>query len=561
MSLEPNASTHMESPNPVLRGSHDVRMMSAMRLTLATSALLIIWFDPPKPDHFLQAAYATLVLYTLYSLFICLASVRRARLVPIRFLHWIDLGWYVLLISLSGGTDSIFFFFFFFSILNAAFVRGYSWGLRITIISVLLFTLLSYLITPALGKFEMNRFLLRYVNLLVIGYMIAYWGGSEITLRDRLRLLKEVSLLSNPRFGVDQTIQSILESLRSFYNADTCLLVFSKKSSGGGPYQMNRVDRNQSKRHAPTEMTKETAWMLLLASPTQAAIYRNSARRKTLLYDVKTGSTCEKVVENPALFNAFEGKSCLTVPVYNRNQMLGRIYIVGGKRPFDYEEIDFVLQLIEQVIPVLENIRLVDRLASDAAEQERRKIGQNIHDSVIQPYIGLQFGLAAVRQKLTSGNTDVVNEIRDLLKLTEGEIEELRRFVGGLRRGESPQNAFFPAIRQFAARFAEATGLHIEINSSDDLPINDRLAAELFMMIEEGLSNVRRHSSSSFAKVVITCQNSDLILQLTNHHRKELEPISFTPRSIADRAAALGGKTTVYTDEKNDTTVTVQIPL
>ena len=342
MSLELNASKHMESTNPVAQGSHDVRMMSAMRLTLATSALLIIWFDPPKPDHFLPATYYTLFLYTLYSLFICLASIRRPRLVPIRFLHWIDLGWYVLLISLSGGTDSIFFFFFFFAILNASFVRGYNWGLRITIISVLLFTLLAYLITPAQGKFEMNRFLLRYVNLLVIGYMIAYWGGSEITLRDRLRLLKEVSLLSNPRFGVNQTIQSILESLRSFYNADTCLLIFSKTSSGGGPYQMNRVDRNQSKRHAPTEMTKETAWMLLLASPTQAAFYRNRARSKTLLYDVKTGSTCEKIVENPALFNAFEGKSCLTVPVYNRNQMLGRLYIVGGKHSFDYEEIDFV---------------------------------------------------------------------------------------------------------------------------------------------------------------------------------------------------------------------------
>ncbi|MFZ0061215.1 MAG: histidine kinase [Pyrinomonadaceae bacterium] len=560
MSHDLSASTNTESPAPVVKDSPDVRMMSAMRLALAASALLIIWFDPPKPDHFLPAAYATLVLYTLYSLFICLASVRRARLVPISFLHWIDLSWYVLLISLSGGTDSVFFFFFFFAILNAAFIRGYNWGLRITIISVLLFTLLAYLITPAQGKFEMNRFLLRYVNLLVIGYMIAYWGGSEITLRDRLRLLKEVSLFSNPRFGVDQTIQSILESLRSFYNADTCLLVFSKKSSGGGPYQMNRVDRNQSKRHAPTEMTKETAWMLLLASPTQAAIYRNSARRKTLLYDVKTGSTSEKVVENPALFNAFEGKSCLTVPVYNRNQMLGRIYIVGGKRSFDYEEIDFVLQLIEQVIPVLENIRLVDRLASDAAEQERRKIGQDIHDSVIQPYIGLQFGLAAVRQKLISGNTDVVNEIKDLLELTDGEIQELRRFVGGLRRGETSQNAFLPAVRHFAAKFSDATGLQIEINAPDDLPVYDRLAAELFQMIEEGLSNIRRHSSSSYAMLGISSQNGNLTLQLRNDRRKGLEVASFTPRSIADRAAALGGKTLVYADQ-NETVVSVQIPL
>ena len=558
MSLEPPAQ--LESSSPVWRGLNDVRMMSAMRLTLAGSALLIVWFDPYQPDPFLPAIDATILLYTLYSLVIYVASVRWTRLVPIRFLHWIDLAWYVLLISLSGGLVSPFFFFFFFAILTASFGRGFSWGLRVTLICTLLFSVISYLIPPPEGDFEVNRFLLRYVCLLVIGYMIAYWSGAEIRLRNRLRLLKEVSLLSNPRFGVDQTIQSIIETVRGFYNADTCLLIFSKTSNGGGPYYLYRTNRAEPKNQKPAEMTQETAWMLLLASPTQAAIYRKRARAKAMLYDVKTGRLTEEIVESSTLFNTFEGKSCLTVPVYNRNQMLGRLYVVDGKRSFDYSEIDFTLQVIKQMIPVLENIRLVDRLASEAAEQERRKIGQDIHDSVIQPYIGLQFGLAAVKQKLISGNTDVMNEVRDLLELTEGEIQELRQYVGGLKRGEPSQDAFLPAVRHFATKFSDATGLRVEINSENDLRIYDRLAAELFQMIEEGLSNVRRHSRSSYAKVGISRQNGDLILQLRNDLRKGVEVPSFTPRSIADRATALGGKTVVYTDN-NETVVSVQIPL
>lgn len=560
MNLDPSKTSYPGGRESISQRSQDVRMISAMRLALAASTFVIIWIDPPQPDQFLPATYITLFLYTLYSLFVFIASFRWSKILPISYLQWIDLSWYVVLIALSGGTDSVFFFFFFFAILVASFGSGFRWGLQVTIVATLVFTILSLLIAHSKGTFEINRFLLRYVNLLVIGYMIAYWGGSEVTLRERLRLLKEVSLMSNPRFGVDQTIQSIIESLRSFYDADTCLLVFSKVSYGGGPYQLHRVDRHQSKKRTPSEMTEETAWMLLLASPTQAAIYRKRARGRTLLYDVKTGRSSERVLENSTLFNAFEGKSCLTVPVYNRNQMLGRLYIVGGTRSLNYSEIDFVLQLTEQVIPVLENIRLVDRLASDAAEQERRKIGQDIHDSVIQPYIGLQYGLAAVRQKLMSGNTDVANEIRDLLKLTEGEIEDLRRYVGGLRRGENPQSAFLPAVRQFAAKFSEATGLQIEINSPDDLPIYDRLGAELFQMIEEGLSNIRRHSSSSYAKLAISSENGDLLLQLRNDGRKSLDAGSFTPRSIADRAAALGGKTLVYAD-KHETVISVQIPL
>jgi signal transduction histidine kinase len=42
---------------------------------------------------------------------------------------------------------------------------------------------------------------------------------------------------------------------------------------------------------------------------------------------------------------------------------------------------------------------------------------------------------------------------------------------------------------------------------------------------------------------------------------KRLGEASFTPRSIVERAAALGGHTVVYTDANFDTVVSVQIPL
>ena len=539
-----------------------MRMISAMRLVLAASALLITYIDPSKPAHFVGLTDIALVLYTIYSAVVYDLAFRRSTLLPRKILHWLDVAWYVPLVALTDGTNSLFFFFFFFAILVASFGRGFSEGLRVTLVSTVVFTLVSYWTIPRDGTFELNRFLLRYIDLLVLGYMIAYWGGSEIKSRARLGLLKEVSLLSNPRFGVDQTIHSIIESLRSFYHADACLLVFVKNSNGIGPYQLHRVDRNNALGNAPSEMPEEMVRVFLTASPpTHAAIYNKGMHGKTLLYDIVTGQLTKGDWGGFKLLHAFEGKSCLTVPVHNRNQMLGRLYVVGGARPFDYAEIDFVLQLIEQVIPVLENIRLVDRLASAAAEQERRRIAQDIHDSVIQPYIGLQFGLAAVSQKLKAGNMDVMNEIRDLLELTHGEIAELRHYVGGLRQGESPQNPFLPAVRRFASKFSEATGLHIDVKASDDLPVYDRLAAELFQMIEEGLSNIRRHSSSSYARVEISRQNGNLVLQLKNRRRRGLADASFTPRSIADRAAALGGQTVVFTDKNNDTVVSVQIPL
>lgn len=302
------------------------------------------------------------------------------------------------------------------------------------------------------------------------------------------------------------------------------------------------------------------ARVFLTVSPSHAIIYRRGNPGEMLVYDTKIKDAVNKEVERPAFLNAFDGKSCFSVAIYYRAQPVGRLYIVGGTHRFDYADIDFVLQVMEQVTGVLENIRLVDSLASEAAGQERRKIAQDIHDSVIQPYIGLQFGLAAIKEKVINGQ-EVLTNVEELLALTTGEIADLRSYVGGLRRGETPRDIFLPAVRRFALKFSEATGLIVEINGSDDLPIYDRLAAELFQMIEEGLSNVRRHSTSTYAKLDIGMKDGHLEMQLRNERLKRLGEASFIPRSIADRVAALGGQTTVYTDKNHDTVVSIQIPL
>jgi len=542
-----------------------------MRVLLAFSALIVIYIDPAEPDRLVGPTYIALAGYAAYSLLLYIFSLREKEAVSLRILHWLDVAWYTFLIGLSNGTNSIFYFFFFFAILVASFGWGLRSGLSVTIVSAVLFTAVGYLTVPNGSEFHLNRFLLRTIQLLILGYLIAVWGGLQNRLRARLRLLKEVSLVSNPRFGVERTVQTVLESLRACYRAETCLLMLPKSegnrpirlygSSSEEPYTLYRSDRSgEDSRHSSYELSDETARNFLPGSPSETIIYRAGKPAETLLYDSKTGGLSRSDSDNTAFVNAFDGKSCLSVPVYYRGQPVGRLNIVGSTHQFDYADIDFVLQVIEQVTSVLENIRLVDSLASDAAGQERRKIAQDIHDSVIQPYIGLQFGLAAVKHKAENGE-DVLETVEELLALTNGEIADLRSYIGGLRRGETRREIFLPAVRRFASKFSEATGLVVEVHGNDELPIYDRLAAELFQMIEEGLSNVRRHSTSTYAKLDVAIKDGQLELTLKNERLKRLGEASFVPRSIADRATALGGRTTVYADENRDTVVCVQIPL
>jgi hypothetical protein len=220
--------------------SLDERLVNFTRFVLALSALIIIYIDPSEPDRLVNITYTTLTLYTVYSAFVYSLSLRNEsafRSIPF---YWIDVAWYMVLVSLSSGTNSLFFFFFFFAILVASFRSGYRTGLNVTIVSATLFIVTGYFTTPSL--IESNRFLLRPICLASIGYLMAYWGDSETTHKRRLALLKDVSRSANPRFGVDETVGSIMKKLREFYDAGTCRRArrFAKRGAGGNDTESNK---------------------------------------------------------------------------------------------------------------------------------------------------------------------------------------------------------------------------------------------------------------------------------------------------------------------------------
>ena len=551
------------SNDPLSEQWIDLRLIAGMRVVLGTSALLVVLIQQNTPLHI--PIYLTLILYTLYGLLIYHLSVRRNPIVAHKSIPWLDAVWYIPLIAFSSDSNNLFYYFFFFSIIVASFSWGFSHGLKLTLVSACIYTIVK-LLTTRETAIDLNYFLLAPIGILIFGYIIARWGGYHTQLKNRLKLLKEVTIFSNPRFGIDRTIKAILDSIRAFYDAETCVLVIPGKPGDAESYLMYRVVRGvHPSRSAPPEIGRDAAEQFLSPSLDYAVIYQKAKSSHTRLFDLKTRLFVESnSASSDKLAGMLEAGRYLSVPVYYRHQGVGRLYIIDGPNQFDSADMDFVLQLMDHVTPVMENIRLIDNLASDAAEQERRRIAHDIHDSVIQPYLGLQFGLSALDQKLEAGNTAIRGNVQELLELTNHELAELRRFVWGLKATEERGDILVPAIERFAERFSVVTGIKVDVAAYGKIKINDRLAAELFQIVAEGLSNVRRHAFCRDARIEISCRDNSLLLQIKNSRPRtdgQDGVKSFRPHSIAERAAALGGETQVFVDDKDYTVVSVGIPL
>lgn len=541
-----------------------------MRLILALSALLIIYIDPSEPDRFVAITYGALVIYSLYSAVLYFLSVRRSQRLPNRIAHWVDVGCFLILVALSSGTSSIFFFFFFFAILVASFRWGFTTGFRVALVSALLFTIVGFATAPAGQGFELNRFLLRPIYLLVLGYMIAFWGGREIRLIQRLRLLKEITTLSNPRFGVGHTIGSMLKRLQAFYKADSCLLIMVDPALNKA--RLFRLEHNQLAESVRAEVIPSQLAQLLLSLPEDLAIihrgqqpthwFKNSSDYALNL----KGEMADPAVwqrASKSLAAKLEIESFISVPLYYRGKAIGRLYLTAHRGVFDNSDIELLIQVVEQLMPVIHNIRLLARLASNAAEQERQRLARDIHDSVIQPYIGLHYKLAAIHNKISAGE-DVAAEIAQLFQMTANEVHSLRGFVRGLKDSDGREDNFLSAVRRFAAQFAFNYDLDVVVESKGEFNLNNRFAAELIQIVHEGLSNVRKHTAATSSKITFERADSSLQLSIENNGARaedEAAHASFVPVSITERAEELGGHVDVERSLDGYTIVKVEIPL
>ena len=548
----------------------DRRMVAATRFVLAIGALAIIFIDPTEPDRLVYETYSVMLLYTLYSLYVFL-TIQFDRKLPLfieRHSWWIDTASYLVLISLSSGTNSIFFFFFFFAILTAAFARGFRTGFSVVLVSTTGFWVISLFTTPADTDFDLSPYLLRPLSLLIFGYMVSSWGGYENRSLRRLELLRQIGVLSNPRFGVDRTINVNLELIRDFYNADGCLSITSEVETGA--LELRRVTRDKS--HDLQIMNADSDIMATLTAPPDdiAGVYltRDLARGAWghfKAFDCVGGSVAE-TGRQPfmSIAEMLDAASLLTCPIYYRNQSIGRFFVyTSNVDAFDKSDLTFLLHAIDHFIPIVENIRLVDQMASDSAEQERKRIARDIHDSIIQPYIGLKLGIESLSHFVDNGDSQAPRELEKRLgklgEMAEQGIDDLRSYVHGLSRSSDSSSVLHEALVRFAKRFSDSTGIIVVISCPQNLHLGDRLAAEVFQLIAEALSNIRRHTTSETAAIRLAVEHDRLVVEVSNV-RDGLSPGEFLPKTISSRCESLGGVAMIVNRGK-ETKVKVTIPL
>lgn len=565
-----NNASQILPPGKPLAGFHrmntkagtetDSRMLVMLRCLLAFSAFAIV-AAPSGSGRPSALLYGSLAVYCTFSVIVALLWRQRNWPAMPRPLHWIDALFYALLIALSGSTENYFFLFFFYPILVSSFSWGFREGVLVTLVCTILFASVGLIA-------DQNSTLIPACGLLLFGYVISYLGVYEHLLRNRMALLKEINNPWHPRFGVDHVNITNLERLLDFYDADSCVLIMRRRHSLQNYVMYTATKGKTARADTQQDVSKNVVDALSRLPDTLGAYYHDRSGpwwmkyRGYSAYDFDLQAKTNSFQQDCAVWmNLLDTKAFVTVP-YAHEGTAGRIFLATSNGWFTHADIDFLAQASDAMATVVENMQLVEELIAGAAESERLLMSRDLHDTTIQPYIGLKLALDGLYREAGEKNP-LAPRIFDLIEMTESTIHDLRNYAATLKDNTPMPGEFLvDAMAKQAERLRRFYGIEVEIKSEISTRLKGRLAAEVFQIISESLSNVLRHTAAKKAFVSILYENSRLLLKVGNETPAVAgNVVKFMPRSINERVRAMGGETIVEHGNEGFTVVRVSIPM
>jgi two-component system, NarL family, sensor histidine kinase DegS len=232
--------------------------------------------------------------------------------------------------------------------------------------------------------------------------------------------------------------------------------------------------------------------------------------------------------------------------------------------------------LVETLFRVLRTLqaealaREQDLLTMNAVMQERERLSRELHDGVAQLVAHLLLRLDTIKELVAAGRQQEAEAELERLRGVADEIyEDIGESIAGLRTNLAERGlirALQDYVDQFEERHQIPTGLRTDAAADQLSPL---AALQLFRLVQEALTNVRKHAGAHEATVTVTSNGLDQLRVVIADDGQGFTPASQSNgkaralglTSMRERVEALGGTFQVQSQPGSGTQVTATIPL
>ncbi|CVP22549.1 TPA: sensor histidine kinase [Streptococcus pneumoniae] len=252
--------------------------------------------------------------------------------------------------------------------------------------------------------------------------------------------------------------------------------------------------------------------------------------------------------------------------------LLAQVLVVGRLLIFQRIEVEFlvyllgILTFIDLMTLSSVRIRLVEDLKEAQtkqntqinlllAENERNRIGQDLHDS-----LGHTFAMLSVKTDLAlqlfqiQAYPQVEKELREIQQISKESMREVRTIVENLK------SRTLTSELETVKKMLEIAGIEVEIaNQLDTASLTQELESTASMILLELVTNIIKHAKASKAYLKLERTDQELLLMVRDDG-KGFETVTENElHTVRERVLPFSGEVSVIS-QKHPTEVQVRLP-
>jgi two-component system nitrate/nitrite sensor histidine kinase NarX len=330
-------------------------------------------------------------------------------------------------------------------------------------------------------------------------------------------------------------------------------------------------------RHARDLLNAADAVICL--SSAASALFDDSEGNPTRLAD---GSTC--ISADPDRFSALadrplacpigspSGKEAsMHVSLTSPSLHLGELWVGRAPdAPFDARDRAFLQTLGELAAIAITSARMRENEHQGAILAERERIAREMHDSLAQV-----LGVVHLRLRALGTNTEllaapnVISSLSDLADLAEEAYRDVREAILGLRESSHAERGLFDSLRAYLEKYGQQSGISatLETTFEEEPRLPPRAEVQVIRVIQEALTNIRKHAMASRAVVRVVCEEGAVSFRIEDDGRgfdlagTLLDRDSrFGLQTMRERMELIGGTLTIDSAPGRGTRLVARVP-
>jgi signal transduction histidine kinase len=198
-----------------------------------------------------------------------------------------------------------------------------------------------------------------------------------------------------------------------------------------------------------------------------------------------------------------------------------------------------------------------------AQDDERRRLARELHDTTAQGLAMILLDLHLIEKESEALSTDARAALSQIIGLARRSLGEVRTFSYLLHPPMLEELGLLATLRIFLEGFGRRSGIQLDVELPDSLPrTTPDWEMAVFRFVQEGLTNVRRHSRSRTATVrfrtvgdlaLLTVENEGATVPSLEEGGLPSERVGVGIGGMRERLRAFGGDAMLYS--RDDMTV------